>query len=58
MGGLGWVLVLASWVRFGWVHKLMGLVGLGEKNGFTSISGLNSTKKTRPTARTSVPEGR
>jgi len=45
MGGLGWVLVLASWVRFGWVHKLMGLVGLGEQNGFTSISALNSTKK-------------
>jgi len=23
--------VLASWVGFGWVHKLMGLVGLGEE---------------------------
>jgi len=31
MGGLGWVLVLASWVGLGWVHKLMGWVGLGEE---------------------------
>jgi len=31
MGGLGWVVVLASWVGLGWVHKLMGRVGLGEE---------------------------
>jgi len=29
--GLGWVLVLASWVGLGWVHKLMGWFGLGEE---------------------------
>jgi len=31
MGGLGWVLVLASWVGLCWVHKLMGWVGLCEE---------------------------
>jgi len=31
MGGLDWVLVLASWVGLGWVHKLMGWVELGEE---------------------------
>jgi len=31
MGGLGWVIVLASWVGLGWVHKLIGWVGLGDE---------------------------
>jgi hypothetical protein len=31
MGGLGWVLLLASWVGLGWVCKLVGWVGLGEE---------------------------
>ena len=42
---MGWVESLCYHRGLGLVHKLMGLVGLGEQNGFTSISALNSTKK-------------
>ena len=48
MGELGWVLVLASWVGLSWVHKLMGWVVLGTKNGPTSISDLLTASESLP----------